>query len=48
MRDLMWEDVVGEMERILNYWKLRELTLRGKVLVINALMMTKMWYVLGE
>ncbi len=47
MRDLMWEDVVGEMERILNYWKLRELTLRGKVLVINALMMTKMWYVLG-
>lgn len=47
VRDLMWEEVVGEMERVLNYWKQRDLTLRGKVLVINALMLAKMWYVLG-
>lgn len=47
VRDLMWEEVEGEMERVLNYWKQRDLTLRGKVLVINALMLAKMWYVLG-
>ncbi len=46
-RDLMWEEVVGKMERILNYWKLRELTLKGKVLAFNAMILAKMWCVLG-
>lgn len=47
MRDMMWDDVIGRMESVLNFWKMRELTLRGKVLVLNALMLPKMWYVLG-
>lgn len=47
MRDMMWDDVIGRMERVLNFWKMRELTLRGKVLVLNALMLSKMWYVLS-
>ncbi len=31
----------------LNFWKLRNLFLKGKVLVINSLFLSKMWYVLG-
>ncbi|MGL6064844.1 MAG: RNA-directed DNA polymerase, partial [Fusobacteriaceae bacterium] len=47
MRDLMWDEVIGKMERVLNFWKQRGLTLKGKVLVLNSLMLAKMWYVLG-
>ncbi len=41
----MWDEVIGKMERVLNFWKQRELTLKGKVL--NSLMLANMWYVLG-
>ncbi len=47
MRDLMWDEVIGKMERVLNFWKQRGLTLKVKVLVLNSLMLAKTWYVLG-
>ncbi len=45
-RDLMWEEVVGKMERF-KILELRELTLKGKVLAFNAMILAKMCYVLG-
>ncbi len=44
--DNMWEGIVGGMERRLNFWRSRFLSLKGKVLIVNMLMLSKMWYVL--
>jgi len=46
VRDEMWEQLVTEIERRLNFWKLRNLNLKGKVLILNVLMVSKLWYVL--
>ena len=46
VRDEMWEQLVTEIERRLNFWKLRTLNLKGKVLILNVLMVSKLWYVL--
>uniref|UniRef100_A0A672R4V8 Reverse transcriptase domain-containing protein n=1 Tax=Sinocyclocheilus grahami TaxID=75366 RepID=A0A672R4V8_SINGR len=44
--EIMWEELLGGIERRLNFWKLRTLTLKGKVLVLNVLMVSKLWYIL--
>lgn len=44
--EIMWEGILGDIERKLNFWKLRTLCLKGKVLILNVLMMSKLWYVL--
>lgn len=46
VRDEMWEQLVTDIGRRLNLWRLRTLTLKGKVLVLNVLMVSKLWYVL--
>lgn len=46
VRDEMWDHLVTEIERRLNFWKLRTLNLKGKVLILNVLMVSKLWYVL--
>lgn len=46
IRDTMWEELVEGMERRLIFWKNRFLNLKGKILVVNVLMLSKMWYVL--
>ncbi len=43
--DNMWEGIVGGMERRLIFWRSR-LSLKGKSLIVNLLMSSKMWYVL--
>lgn len=48
IRNLIWEEVLKGMEKRLHFWKLRNLFLKGKVLVINSLFLSKMWYVLGS
>lgn len=48
IRNLVWEEVLKGMEKRLHFWKLRNLFLKGKVLVINSLFLSKMWYVLGS
>lgn len=45
-RDIIWDEIVGGMERKLTFWKQRVLNLRGKILVVNALMLSKIWYAL--
>lgn len=44
--ETMWEEALGGIERRLTFWKLRTLTLKGKVLVLNVLMVSKLWYIL--
>lgn len=45
-RERMFEKLLGEMERRLIFWRGRFLSLKGKILVVNALMLSKMWYIL--
>lgn len=44
--DSLWEETVGGMERRLFFWRSRFLSLKGKILVVNMLMLSKMWYIL--
>lgn len=44
---LNWEGVLNGMGKRLRFWQARDLTLKGKVLIINSLMLSKVWYVLG-
>lgn len=37
--DNMWEGIVGGMERRLIFWRSRFLSLRGKILIVNLLML---------
>lgn len=46
VNETMWEGILGDIERRLNLWKLRMLSLKGKVLILNVLMVSKLWYVL--
>ncbi len=46
--NVVWEEVFKGMQKRLNFWKLRNLFLKGKVLVINSLFLSKIWYVLGS
>ncbi len=46
VRDEMWEELVTDIERRLHFWKLRTINLKGKVLILNVLMVSKLWYVL--
>jgi hypothetical protein len=41
---LNWENKVNKIAKILNFWKMRNLSLHGKVSVISSLLMSKIWY----
>lgn len=44
---MVWEEIIGKMEKRLNFWKQRQLYIKGKVLVLNSLFLSKMWYILN-
>jgi len=46
VRENMWEEIVENIERRTNLWKLRTLHLKGKVLILNVLMSSKLWFFL--
>lgn len=46
-RDMQYEGIVNSVRKTLGFWKLRGLTLRGKVVVVNALIMSKLVYVMN-
>lgn len=46
-RDETWTGVLNKIKNTLNYWKLRQLKLKGKVIVVNTLLLSKINYVLG-
>ena len=41
---LNWENKVNTITKILNFWKMRNVSLHGKVSVITSLLMSKIWY----
>ena len=43
---LNWENKVNKITKILNFWKMRNLSLHGKMSVISSLLMSKIWYTL--
>ncbi len=46
-RDLQYEGIVNSIRKTLGFWKMRGLKLRGKVIVVNALVMSKLVYVMN-
>lgn len=46
-RDLTWTGVLNKIRRVMSFWKQRFLKLKGKVVVINALILSKCNYILG-
>lgn len=40
----MWDDLIRGIESRLNFWRMRELCLKGKALILNVLMTSKLWY----
>ncbi len=46
-RDETWTGVLNKIEVILNWWRMRDLKLNGKVVVLNSLILSKLNYVLG-
>lgn len=46
-REIIWDELINKMEKRLCFWKQRVLFLKGKVLVLNSLFLSKMWYVLS-
>lgn len=42
----MWEKLIGDIKGILTLWKFRNLTLKGKVLVVNSLCLSKLVHAL--
>ena len=46
-RDVTWTGVLNKVKQNLNLWKMRKLRLRGKVIVVNCLMMSRVNHVLS-
>lgn len=42
--DDMWEETLGGLERRLIFWRNRFLSLKGKILTVNMLKLSNMWY----
>ncbi|XP_059907736.1 uncharacterized protein LOC132457503 isoform X1 [Gadus macrocephalus] len=46
-RDVTWTGVLNKVKQNLNLWKMRKMRLRGKVIVVNCLMMSRVNHVLS-
>lgn len=46
-KDITWTGILNKVKLTLNFWKNRKLKLQGKVIVANALVLSKFVYVLG-
>ncbi|CAG2191734.1 unnamed protein product [Mytilus edulis] len=44
--DLNWKEKISKLKSLLNIWLQRQLTLQGRVVVVNTLMMSRFWYTL--
>lgn len=44
---LNWNDKVKKIKQILNLWRHRDLTIQGRAVVINTMLMSKLWYSLS-
>lgn len=46
-RDATWSGILNKIKQSLKFWKMRQLRLRGKVIVVNSLSLFKFNYVIG-
>ncbi|KAF3850000.1 hypothetical protein F7725_019719 [Dissostichus mawsoni] len=46
-RDIQYERITESIRKTLTFWKRRKLKLRGKIIVVNGLLMSKLIYVLN-
>ena len=46
-RDKSWRELLDKIKNKLNLWKMRGLTLRGKVVVVNSLVLSKITHILS-
>ena len=44
MQNHNWKEMLTKLEKVLNLWKVRRLSLKGKSLVVNTLALSKIWY----
>lgn len=44
---LNWKEKVQKIIQTLNLWRQRQLTVQGRAVVINTLLMSKLWYTLS-
>ena len=43
-----WQPRINAVEKVLSSWRQRSLSFRGKALVINALALSRVWYVASD
>ena len=46
-RDLMCDETLKKIEKRLSFWRLRNLKIKGKVLIVNTLFLSKIWYLVA-
>ena len=46
-REIQYDEIIGGMRKVFGLWKNRKLGLRGKVVVINSLVLSKLIYVMN-
>uniref|UniRef100_A0A3B5L9W1 Reverse transcriptase domain-containing protein n=1 Tax=Xiphophorus couchianus TaxID=32473 RepID=A0A3B5L9W1_9TELE len=46
-RDKTWENVISKVQKLLNLWNQRKLTIKGKTVIINSLIISKIIYPLS-
>ena len=44
--DMNWKNKIKKVRSLLNMWLQRQLTLQGRVTVVNTLMLSRFWYAL--
>ena len=44
MQNHNWKEVLTKLDQILNIWKVRHLSLKGRSLIVNTLALSKIWY----
>lgn len=44
---IQFDEIIGKMSKVLGFWKSREVGLRGKVIIVNMLVMSKLIYVMS-
>ena len=47
MDELNWRPRIVAVKNVLNSWRQRGLSFRGKALIVNALALAQIWYIAG-
>ena len=47
VEEINWRPRIVAVKNVLNSWRQRNLSFRGKALIVNALALARIWYVAG-